>query len=222
MELFIDTANIIEIQDLLSTGLVSGITTNPSLIAKSGRNFLEVIKEICAIFNGSVSAEVAATEFHKMMQEADVLRKIASNVTIKLPLTWDGLKACKKLTDEGTETNITLCFSATQALLAAKAGATYISPFIGRLDDVAFDGMQLIEEIRTIYNNYPEITTKILAASIRHPLHVKQAALLGADCATIPPQILKQMVSHPFTDKGVEAFVKDWQGTGQKIVEFME
>jgi len=217
MKFFADTAEVKDIKELYDLGLLDGITTNPSLIAKSGRQFKEVIKEICDIVPGPVSAEVASTTFDQMMAEAEVLRKIADNVVIKLPLTLDGLKGTKKLTSEGTKVNVTLCFSANQALLAAKAGATYISPFIGRLDDINLEGMDLIRDIRTIYDNYA-YTTEILAASIRTPNHVTQAALAGADVATIPPAVIKKLADHPLTKSGLEAFVKDWAATGQSIV----
>lgn len=217
MKFFVDTAETAEIKELATTGLLDGVTTNPSLIAKSGRDFKEVIAEICSIVDGDVSAEVAATDYDGMMKEAMELVKIASNVVIKLPLTLDGLKACKALTSQGYKTNVTLCFSANQALLAAKAGATYVSPFIGRLDDINLDGMELIEEIRVIFDNY-DFDTEILAASIRTPNHVKQCAMVGADVATIPPATLKGLVKHPLTDKGLEAFMSDWAKTGQKIV----
>ncbi|WP_298962350.1 fructose-6-phosphate aldolase [uncultured Roseibium sp.] len=217
MKFFVDTADVTEIKELESTGLLDGVTTNPSLIAKSGRDFKEVIAEICSITEGDVSAEVAATDFDTMIKEANVLRAIANNVVIKLPLTFDGLKACKKLTEEGTKTNVTLCFSANQALLAAKAGATYISPFIGRLDDIHADGLELIREIRVIYDNYG-YETEILAASIRTPNHVKDCAIIGADVATVPPATLKSLVKHPLTDKGLEAFLADWAKTGQSIL----
>lgn len=216
MKFFVDTADVDDIRELNSLGLLDGVTTNPSLILKSGRDIIEVTKEICSIVDGPVSAEVAATEYEEIMKEAAVLAKIADNICIKLPLTLDGLKACKALTDAGHKTNVTLCFSANQALLAAKAGATYISPFIGRLDDMGIDGMDLIQEIRTIYDNY-HFDTQILAASIRTVNHVKIAALIGADVATIPPSTLKALVKHPLTDKGLETFLADWQKTGQKI-----
>ena len=218
MKFFVDTADVAEIKELAATGLLDGVTTNPSLVAKSGGDFKEIIKEICAVVPGPVSAEVAATDYDGMMKEAKVLAKIAKNVTIKVPLTMDGLKACKALTSEGTMVNVTLCFSATQALLAAKAGATFVSPFIGRLDDIGLNGMDLIKEIRMIYDNYPDLSTDILAASIRTINHVKEAAMIGADVATIPPSILKQLVKHPLTDKGIEIFLSDWKKTGQKIV----
>ncbi len=218
MKFFVDTAEIAEIADLAATGLLDGVTTNPSLIAKSGRKFLDVIAEICALVPGPVSAEVTATDTETMLKEAAVLRKIAANVAIKLPLTWDGLKACKALSDDGATVNVTLCFSANQALLAAKAGAAYVSPFVGRLDDQGQDGMELIQEIKDIYDNYPDLETEILAASIRHPIHVMQAALIGVDVATVPPDVLRQLVKHPLTDKGLEAFLADWKKTGQSIL----
>jgi transaldolase len=217
MKFFADTAEIEDIKKLHETGLLDGITTNPSLIAKSGRDFKEVIKEICAIVPGPVSAEVASTDFDTIMKEAHVLRKLADNVVVKLPLTVDGLKACKVLTGEGTKTNVTLCFSPNQALLAAKVGATYISPFIGRLDDINLEGMQLIRDIRQIYDNYA-FSTEILAASIRSANHVTEAALAGADVATIPPAVIYKLADHPLTKSGLEQFVKDWKGTGQSIL----
>jgi transaldolase len=216
MKFFVDTADVKEIRELNDLGLLDGVTTNPSMILKSGRDIREVTKEICDIVDGPVSAEVAATEFDEIMREAAVLAKIADNICIKLPLTLDGLKACRALTGEGHQTNVTLCFSANQALLAAKAGATYISPFIGRVDDTGVDGMELISEIRTIYDNYG-FATQILAASIRTVIHVKQAAMIGADVATVPPATLKALVKHPLTDKGLETFLADWAKTGQKI-----
>ena len=218
MKFFVDTADVAEIRELAATGLLDGVTTNPSLIAKSGRDFKEVIAEICAIVDGPVSAEVAALDADGMLKEGRTLAKIAKNVTVKVPLTWAGLKACRALSSEGTMVNVTLCFSANQALLAAKSGATFISPFIGRLDDIGLDGMDLIREIRTIYDNYPALRTEILAASIRNVLHVKQAALIGADVATIPPGVIKALLAHPLTDKGVEMFLADWKKTGQRIV----
>jgi transaldolase len=218
MKFFVDTADTTEIEALAATGLLDGVTTNPSLIAKSGRDFKQVIAEICEIVPGPVSAEVTATDAEGMLEEGRALAKIADNVAIKVPLTMDGLKACKQLTGEGTMVNVTLCFSANQALLAAKAGATFVSPFIGRLDDIGLDGMELIREIRQIYDNYQGLTTDILAASIRTVGHVREAALIGADIATIPPAILKALVSHPLTDKGLEAFLSDWEKTGQKIL----
>lgn len=216
MKFFVDTADIDDIRELNTIGLLDGVTTNPSLILKSGRDIIEVTKEICAEVEGPVSAEVAATEYDAMMKEAAVLAKIADNICIKLPLTMDGLRACKALTSDGHKTNVTLCFSANQALLAAKAGATFISPFIGRLDDMAINGMDLIGEIRTIYDNYG-FQTEILAASIRTVNHVKEAALIGADVSTVPPSTLKALVKHPLTDKGLEAFLSDWAKTGQSI-----
>ena len=217
MQFFIDTAEIDDIRALLPSGLVDGVTTNPSLIAKSGRDFKEVVAEICDIVDGPVSAEVTATESKAMIREGRALAKIADNVCIKLPLTFEGLIACRSLVDDGHRTNVTLCFSAAQALLAAKAGATYISPFIGRLDDTGLDGMELIEEIRTIYDNYM-FETQILAASIRSVNHVKASALAGADVATLPPATLHSLVRHPLTDKGLDAFLKDWEKTGQSIL----
>lgn len=216
MKFFIDTADVDAIRDLNETGLVDGVTTNPSLIMKSGRDIMEVTREICDIVDGPVSAEVTATEYAGMLAEAEVLSKIADNICIKLPLTMDGLKACKSLTGQGHKTNVTLCFSANQALLAAKAGATFISPFIGRIDDIGLNGMDLIGEIRTIYDNY-DFATEILAASIRTVNHVKEAALIGADVATIPPATLTALSKHPLTDKGLDAFLADWAKTGQSI-----
>lgn len=216
MKFFVDTADIDDIRELNNIGLLDGVTTNPSLILKSGRDIIEVTKEICAEVEGPVSAEVAATDYETIMKEAAVLAKIADNICIKLPLTMDGLRACKALTSDGHKTNVTLCFSANQALLAAKAGATFISPFIGRLDDMAINGMELIGEIRTIYDNYG-FQTEILAASIRTVNHVKEAALIGADVSTVPPSTLKALVKHPLTDKGLEAFLSDWAKTGQTI-----
>jgi transaldolase len=215
MKFFVDTAEINEIKELAATGLLDGVTTNPSLIAKSGRDFKQTIAEICAIVPGPVSAEVAATDYDGMMKEAHVLRKIAKNVTIKVPLTLDGLKACKALSSEGTMVNVTLCFSANQALLAAKAGATYISPFIGRIDDVSEEGMQLIERLVTIYGNYG-FKTQILAASIRHPMHVVEAAMLGAHCATLPFGVIKTLLKHPLTDAGLERFLADHKKAVEK------
>jgi transaldolase len=219
MKFFIDSADISEIKELNQYGLVDGVTTNPSLIAKSGRDFLEVIKEICDVVSGPVSAEVAATDFDNMVKEGEVLSKIADNVCIKLPLTMDGLKACNYFSNKGIKTNVTLCFSASQAILAAKAGATFVSPFIGRLDDVGQDGLDLISEICEIYANYPEFQTEVLVASIRNPIHITSSARIGADVATIPGKVFKQLVSHPLTDKGLEVFVKDWASTGQKIIK---
>ncbi|MEJ7776336.1 MAG: fructose-6-phosphate aldolase [Sphingomicrobium sp.] len=216
MKFFADTAEISEIRDLAATGLLDGVTTNPSLIHKTGRDFLEVVREIAGVVDGPVSAEVVALDFDGMMREAEVLRCIGENVTIKVPLTPDGLKACKALTGEKTMVNVTLCFSAAQALLAAKAGATFISPFVGRHDDVGFDGMALIADIRMIYNNY-DFETQILVASVRHPIHVVEAAKIGADVMTAPPKIIHQLFKHPLTDAGIAGFLKDWEATGQKI-----
>jgi transaldolase len=216
MKFFVDTANIDEIAELAATGLIDGVTTNPSLVAKAGRPFTDVIKEICAIVEGPVSAEVVATDYDGMIKEGRKLAKIASNVAVKLPLTWDGLKACKTLSGEGTMVNVTLCFSANQALLAAKAGATFISPFIGRLDDINLDGMELISDIRQIYDNYL-FDTEILAASIRTANHVKDSALAGADVATMPPNVIKSLANHPLTDKGLETFLADAKKAGIKV-----
>jgi transaldolase len=217
MKFFADTADTADIAALAATGLLDGVTTNPSLIAKSGRNFLEVIREIATLTTGPVSAEVVAADTAGMLREAEVLRKLGDNICIKLPLTMDGLTACKALSDEGVMTNVTLCFSANQALLAAKAGATFISPFVGRLDDVGFDGMILIEDIKMIYDNYA-FDTEILVASVRHPVHVLQAAKLGADVATMPPSVIRALANHPLTDKGLAAFNADWAKTGQSIL----
>lgn len=218
MKFFVDTAEIADIKDLAATGLLDGVTTNPSLIAKSGRDFMEVTREICGIVDGPVSAEVVALDHATMMEEADVLRRIADNVCIKVPLTIDGLKTCKALTGDGTMVNVTLCFSANQALLAAKAGATFISPFIGRHDDNGFDGMDLIRDIRLIYDNYA-FETQILAASIRHPVHVLESARIGADVATMPPAVIRGLFKHVLTDKGIEGFLADWAKTGQTILK---
>ena len=218
MKFFVDTADIADIRELAETGLLDGVTTNPSLIAKSGRNFLEVVEEICGTVEGPVSAEVTALDAETMIAEGRKLAKIAKNIAVKVPLTWDGLKACKTLTGEGTMVNVTLCFSANQALLAAKAGATFVSPFIGRLDDINLDGMGIIREIRENYGHYPALETEILAASIRSANHVKESALAGADVATVPPAVLKGLATHPLTDKGLEMFMSDWKKTGQKIL----
>ena len=206
-----------DIKELAATGLLDGVTTNPSLIAKSGRDFIEVTKEICAITDGPVSAEVVALDHETMMKEAEKLRKIADNVCIKVPLTIDGLKTCKALTGEGTMVNVTLCFSANQALLAAKAGATFVSPFVGRHDDNGFSGMELIEDIRLIYDNYI-FDTEILVASVRHATHVLESARIGADVMTAPPKVIKALFNHVLTEKGIEGFLKDWQATGQSIL----
>ena len=218
MKFFVDTADIREIRELAETGLLDGVTTNPSLIAKSGRDFIEVVKEICAVVEGPVSAEVTAIDASGMIKEGEKLAALAGNVTIKLPMTLDGLKACRHFSNQGIMTNVTLCFSAAQAILAAKAGATFVSPFVGRLDDIGQDGMDLIRDIVQIYLNYPEFDTQVLVASIRHPVHVVESARIGAHVATLPPSIMKQLVSHPLTDKGLAAFLADWQKTGQKII----
>jgi len=217
LKFFIDTADVSEIKELSESGLLDGVTTNPSLIKKSGRNINEVIKEICDIVSGPVSAEVTATDYNEMLKEAQVLKSIAKNVTIKVPLTWDGLKACKTMRSEGILVNVTLCFSANQALLAAKAGATFISPFVGRLDDIGVDGMELISDICQIYSNYQKLNTEVLVASIRSPKHVTEAAKMGADVVTLPPNVLKQLISHPLTENGLKAFLEDWKKTGQSI-----
>ena len=216
MKFFADTAEIAEIRELSATGLLDGVTTNPSLIHKSGRNFLEVVKEIAVVVAGPVSAEVVAVDYDVMMREAAVLRKLGDNVAIKVPLTPDGLKACKALTGDGAMVNVTLCFSPAQALLAAKAGATFIWPCVGRHDDVGFDGMSLIADIRLIYDNY-DFPTQILVASVRHPMHVVEAAKIGADVMTAPPKIIHQLFKHPLTDSGIASFLKDWQASGQTI-----
>ena len=217
MKFFVDTADTNEIRDLAATGLLDGVTTNPSLIHKSGRKFVEVVEEICGIVDGPVSAEVVALDHETMMKEAAVLRKIADNVCIKVPLTIDGLKTCKALTSDGVMVNVTLCFSANQALLAAKAGASFISPFVGRHDDNGFDGMQLIEDIRLIYDNYA-FDTEILVASVRHPIHVLESAKIGADVMTAPPSVIKALFNHVLTDKGIAGFLADWEKTGQSVL----
>ncbi|HEX7876625.1 MAG TPA: fructose-6-phosphate aldolase [Sphingobium sp.] len=217
MKFFVDTADTNEIRDLAATGLLDGVTTNPSLIHKSGRKFLEVVEEICGLVEGPVSAEVVALDHETMMKEAAVLRKIADNVCIKVPLTIDGLKTCKALTSEGVMVNVTLCFSANQALLAAKAGASFISPFVGRHDDNGFDGMKLIEDIRLIYDNY-QFDTEILVASVRHPIHVLESARIGADVMTAPPSVIKALFNHVLTDKGIAGFLADWEKTGQSVL----
>ena len=216
MKFFADTADIADIKELSEAGLVDGVTTNPSLIHKSGRDFIEVTREICGIVAGPVSAEVVATDHEDMMREAEILRKIADNIAVKVPLTIDGLKTCRKLTSDGTMVNVTLCFSANQALLAAKAGATFVSPFVGRHDDVGYPGMELIADIRLIYDNY-DFGTEILVASVRNPIHVHDAAKLGADVMTAPPSVIRQLVKHPLTDNGLKAFLADWEKTGQRI-----
>ena len=219
MKFFVDSADIAEIRDLADTGLVDGVTTNPSLVSKSGRKFADVICEICDIIPGPVSAEVAATDYWTMLAEGRQLAGLAKNVAVKVPLTPDGLKACRTLTDDGTQVNVTLCFSAGQAILAAKAGAAFVSPFVGRLDDIGHDGMGLIAEICRIYRNYDTITTEVLVASVRSPSHVVKAAGIGADVTTLPPAVLRQLFVHPLTDKGLEAFLSDWKKTGQTILE---
>jgi transaldolase len=217
MKFFVDTADVAAIAELNDLGMVDGVTTNPSLILKSGRDIIEVTREICGIVSGPVSAEVVALKADEMIAEGRKLAAIAPNIAVKVPLTWDGLKACKVLTGEGYMVNVTLCFSANQALLAAKAGATFISPFIGRLDDINLDGLDLIGDIRTIYDNY-DFKTQILAASIRSANHVKDCALIGADIVTAPPAVIKALASHVLTDKGLEQFMADWSKTGQKIL----
>ena len=219
MKFFVDTADIEEIRDLAATGLIDGVTTNPSLVAKAGRDFFAVLADICACVDGPVSAEVTAIEFESMVEEGRKLAALADNIAVKVPLTWDGLKACRSLTQAGAKVNVTLCFSPSQAMLAAKAGATFISPFVGRLDDIGHDGMELIADIKTIYDNYENFTTEILVASIRHPGHVVKAARLGADICTVPPAVLRKLASHPLTDRGLEAFLEDWRSTGQKILQ---
>ncbi len=217
MKFFVDSADIKAIADLAATGMVDGVTTNPSLVAKSGRDLKELIGEICQTVKGPVSAEVTAMDADAMLAEAKELAAIAENVCIKVPLTWDGLRATRALADIGGQVNVTLCFSANQALLAAKAGAAFISPFVGRLDDIGSDGMALIADIRQIYDNYPELETEILVASVRSPEHIRQSALIGADVATLPPDVLRSLINHPLTDKGLAAFLADWQKTGQSI-----
>jgi len=217
MKFFVDTADIKEIRDLAATGLLDGVTTNPSLIKKSGRDFKEVIAEICSVVDGPVSAEVVATDYEGMVKQGLELAKIADNVAVKVPLTLEGLKACKHFRDNDIMVNVTLCFSPAQAILAAKAGATFISPFVGRLDDVGQDGMSLIHEIMSIYGNYPEWETEVLVASIRHPMHIVESGRLGAHVVTAPPSVLKQLVQHPLTDKGLAQFLADWEATGQKL-----
>jgi transaldolase len=218
MKFFIDTADIAEIRDLAATGLVDGVTTNPSLVAKTGRNFLDVVAEICAVVPGPVSAEVTALDAPTMLAEARILTAIAKNVTVKVPLTPEGLKACRTLAGDGTMVNVTLCFSVAQAILAAKAGASFVSPFVGRLDDVGSSGMDLIRDIVAVYRNYPMFETEVLVASIRHPIHVVEAAKLGAHVGTVPPSVLRQMFAHPLTEKGLATFLADWAKTGQSIL----
>lgn len=218
MKFFVDTGDINDIRDLASTGLLDGVTTNPSLIAKAGKPFIPLIEEICSIVSGPVSAEVAATDYETMRAEGLKLSEIAPNIAVKVPLTPAGLKVCKELSEKGTMVNVTLCFTPMQALLAAKAGATFISPFVGRLDDISFDGMQLIADILTIYDNYPNFDTEVLVASVRHPVHLLEAARLGAHVATCPPDVIRKLYNHPLTDKGLAAFVEDWKKTGQSIL----
>jgi len=217
MKFFVDTAEISEIKELNAYGLIDGVTTNPTLIAKSGRKFQEVIAEICAEVDGPVSAEVASIDYESMVREGEILSKIAKNVCIKLPLTMNGIKACRYFSNKGIQTNVTLCFSAAQAILVAKAGATFVSPFVGRLDDIGQDGLNLIGEICEIYDNYENFKTQVLVASVRNPIHIVESAKLGAHVATIPAKVIKQLAQHPLTDKGIETFIKDWAGTGQKI-----
>lgn len=218
MKFFVDTADVAEIADLNDSGLLDGVTTNPSLVAKTGRDFVATVKEICKIVKGPVSAEVAATDHATMLAEGRKLAALATNVAVKVPLTLDGLKTCKALSDDGIMVNVTLCFSPAQAILAAKAGAAFVSPFVGRLDDVGHDGMALIADIVQIYNNYPDFQTEVLVASIRHPMHVVEAAKIGADVCTVPPAVLRSLVKHPLTDKGLDAFLADWKKTGQSIL----
>jgi len=219
MKFFVDTADTVIIRELAATGLVDGVTTNPSLIAKSGRKFLDVVREICEIVDGPVSAEVTATDHETMLAEGRKLAAIASNIAVKVPLTPDGLKTCKALSDDGRLVNVTLCFSPGQAILAAKAGAAFISPFVGRLDDISTDGMKLINDICSIYNQYDTFRTEVLVASIRHPIHLVEAAKIGADVATMPPNVLWQLYKHPLTDAGLAAFLADWEKTGQSILD---
>ena len=218
MKFFIDTADLNEIKDLAATGMVDGVTTNPSLAAKQGMNFKELIGEVCKVVSGPVSAEVTAMDYETMMKEAEVLRKIARNVTIKVPLTQDGLKVCRALSSEGTMVNVTLCFTCGQAILAAKAGATFVSPFVGRLDDLGVNGMQLIDDIRMVYDNYDNFKTQILVAFVRSPEHIINAGKIGADVITAPPKVIRQLYHHPLTDAGLKTFAEDWAKTGQSIL----
>lgn len=218
MKFFADTSDLDAIKDLNMLGMLDGVTTNPSIIAKSGKQFIPLIEEICEIVSGPVSAEVASTDYETMIKEGKKLAKIAENIAVKVPLTEAGLRVCKELSDEGTMVNVTLCFSPMQALLAAKAGATFISPFVGRHDDIGQDGMQLIADILTIYDNYPEFSTEVLVASVRHPIHILESARMGADVVTCPPDVIKKLYSHPLTDKGIAAFTDDWKKTGQSIL----
>jgi len=217
MKFFLDTCDIGEIEHLHSIGMVDGVTTNPTIIAKSGQDFFSVLKQICKIVKTSVSAEVIATDHKGMLREAEALLKIGKQITIKVPMTWEGLKACKQLSKEGHKVNVTLCFTPAQALLAAKAGAKYVSPFVGRLDDIGQNGMQLIAEICQIFNQYPELSTEVLVASVRNVNHMIEAAKLGADVATAPPKVIREMINHPLTDKGIAMFLKDWEQVGQKV-----
>lgn len=219
MKFFVDTADVAEIRDLAATGLLDGVTTNPSLVAKTGRSFPEVLREICAVVDGPVSAEVTATDFPTMVREGKKLAAVSSNIAVKVPLTPDGLRACKALAEDGIMVNVTLCFSPGQAILAAKAGASFVSPFVGRLDDIASDGMKLIADIVQIYRHYDAFRTEVLVASIRHPMHVVEAAKIGAHVATMPPGVLRQLYKHPLTDAGLAAFLADWKKTGQSILE---
>ncbi len=218
MKFFVDTADIDDIRALAATGMLDGVTTNPSLIKKAGKDFIPLIADICSVVDGPVSAEVAATDYETMIKEGRKLASIADNVTVKVPLTPAGLRVCKELSDDGTMVNVTLCFNAAQAILAAKAGAAFISPFVGRLDDIAADGMNLISEIVTIYDNYPHWHTEILVASVRHPMHIVDSAMMGADVVTCPPDVIRKLYDHPLTEKGLDAFVEDWKKTGQSIL----
>ena len=218
MKFFVDTADIEAIRDLAATGLLDGVTTNPSLVAETGRDFSRVLADICDVVEGPVSAEVTAVDFEAMVEEGRRLTSLADNIAVKVPLTWDGLKACRTLAQAGARVNVTLCFSPSQAILAAKAGAAFVSPFVGRLDDVGHDGMALIADIRTIYDNYESFSTEILVASVRHPGHVVEAARQGADICTMPPAVLHKLTQHPLTDRGLDAFLADWRATGQKIL----
>lgn len=218
MKFFADTSDLAAIKDLDTLGMLDGVTTNPSIIAKSGKQFIPLIEEICDIVSGPVSAEVASTDYETMIKEGKKLAKIAENIAVKVPLTEAGLRVCKELSEDGTMVNVTLCFTPLQALLAAKAGATFISPFVGRHDDIGQDGMQLIADILTIYESYPDFSTQVLVASVRHPIHILESAKMGADVVTCPPDVIKKLYNHPLTDKGLAAFVEDWKKTGQSIL----